>query len=243
MAGLSPANTEVLEIWLFWNFYHKLYTIYLFLKTQIAETKNTSSSLLPDLRGFGKPSFFAFFGLVFFIVFTEQTFNSWLPSFYKRHLGVNSFYALQASSFLAVFCYLGRIITSHIIKKFELSKYFYFCVSIVLLILLVIMMIQLLGDEKSKLLLFIFPIIGFFLAPLYPVANSKMIVFAEKEKINVLTSIIVIFSSLGSSLSSAIISVLFQQNLLNYYAAYIFVAVIVSFILGFSFFKLLQQKL
>lgn len=220
-----------------------LYTIYLFSKIHLAETKNKNNSLLPDLSGFGKPAFIAFFGLAFFIVFTEQSFNSWLPSFYKRHLGVNSFYALQASSFLAVFCYLGRIITSHIIKKFELSKYFYFCVFMVLLILSLIMMIQFMGDEKSRLLLFIFPIIGFFLAPLYPVANSKMISFAEKDRINVLTSIIVIFSSLGSSASSAIISILFQQNLLNLYAAYIFVAVIVVFILGFSFFKLLHQKL
>jgi fucose permease len=253
MIGIFVVNTvfgwlissEYGDYWKFGFFGISLisfYTLYLFIKAEISETETKNKNLLPDLDGFGKPAFLIFFGLAFFIVFTEQTFNSWLPSFYKKHLGVNSFFALQASSFLVVFCYLGRIITAQIIRRFDLSKYFYFCVSMVLVILSVIISIQFLGEEKSTLLLFIFPVIGFFLSPLYPVVNSKMISVADKEKINVLTSIIVIFSSLGSSASSALISSLFQQDLLHFYAVYIFVAVIVVFIFGFSFFKSINQN-
>ncbi|MEG0761995.1 Fucose permease [Chryseobacterium piscicola] len=219
------------------------YTLFLFYKAEIIETEDKSKKLLPNLDGYGKPHFLLFFGLVFFIVFTEQTFNSWLPSFYKKQLGVNSFFALQASSFLAVFCYLGRIITAQVIKKFDLSRYFYFCIAMILIILAIIISIQILYHEKSIALLFIFPIIGLFLSPLYPVANSKMISSSEKEKINVLTSIIVIFSSLGSSASSALISIIFQKEMLHLYSTYIFVAVIVVFIFGFSFFRMINQKL
>ncbi|KQS92338.1 MFS transporter [Chryseobacterium sp. Leaf394] len=218
------------------------FTVYLFLKTEITETENKNISLLPDLTGFGKPAFTAFFGLLFFIVFTEQSFNSWLPSFYKNHLGVDSFFALQATSFLAVFSYLGRIFTAQIIRRFDLSKYFYICVSMVLLILFLIIAIQFFSNGKSAILIYIFPVIGFFLAPLYPVANSKMISSTDKEKVNVLTSVIVIFSSLGSSASSALISVLFQNQMLNYYAVFIFLAVMTVFIFGFSFFKAINQK-
>ena len=220
-----------------------IYTLYLFLTTEIHETESKNNKLLPDLKGLRKPLFFAFFGLAFFIVFTEQTFNSWLPSFYKKHLGVNSFLALQASAMLPFFSFLGRIVTSKIIKRFELSKYFYFCIYMILIILSTIILIQLFGEEKSQILLFIFPIIGFFLGPIYPIINSKMISVTEKEKINVLTSIIVIFSSLGSSASSVLLSILFQKSLFSFYALYVFVAVLILLLLGFSFFRLINQKL
>ncbi|WP_262147097.1 MFS transporter [Chryseobacterium foetidum] len=253
MIGIFVVNTgfgwlissEYGEFWKFGFFGISLisfFTVYLFMKTEISETENKSTTLLPDFKGFGKPAFIAFFCLLFFIVFTEQSFNSWLPSYYKNHLGVDSFFALQATSFLAVFSYLGRIFTAQMIRKFDLSKYFYFCVCMVLLILLLIILIQFTDDDKSSVLMFIFPVIGFFLAPLYPVANSKMISSADKEKVNVLTSIIVIFSSLGSSASSALISVLFENEMLNYYAVFIFTAVTIVFIFGFSFFKFINQK-
>lgn len=233
------------EFWKFGFFGISLisfFTVYLFMKTEITETDNKRTTLLPDFKGFGKPAFIAFFGLLFFIVFTEQSFNSWLPSFYKNHLGVDSFFALQATSFLAVFSYLGRIFTAQMIRRFDLSKYFYSCVSMVLLILLSIILIQFGNDDKSAVLMFIFPVVGFFLAPLYPVANSKMISSADKEKVNVLTSVIVIFSSLGSSASSALISILFQNQMLNYYAVFIFIAVSIVFFFGISFFRLINQK-
>ena len=218
-----------------------LYTVYLFTKVEIADTKGNKSKLLPDLRGLGKPAFIAFFGLLFFIVFTEQSFNSWLPSFYKNHLKVDSFFALQATSFLAVFSYLGRIFTSLMIRKFDLSRYFYFCISMVLVILFVITTIQWVSD-RSAILIFIFPLIGFFLSPLYPLANSKMIAAADRDKVNVLTSVIVIFSSLGSSASSALIAILFQNDMLTYYTVFISIAVSVVFLFGISFFRLINQK-
>ena len=46
-----------------------------------------------------------FFLLVSLIVFTEQIFNSWLPTFYKHTLKADSFFALQSSAFLALFCF------------------------------------------------------------------------------------------------------------------------------------------
>ncbi len=64
-----------------------------------------------------------FFLILFLIVFIEQGFNSWLPTFNKQHLGVNSFYALQSTAFLALFSFIGRIITSRLIEKFNWWKY------------------------------------------------------------------------------------------------------------------------
>ncbi|MFY1046158.1 MFS transporter [Chryseobacterium sp. GP-SGM7] len=219
------------------------FTVYLFLTSKIIEPEVKSKNIIPDLSGFGKLPFILFFAVSFFIIFIEQSFNSWLPAFYKDHLKVDSFFALQASSFLAVFSYSGRAITSRIIQRFALSKYFMFCLLMIILVLVIISAIQFLFTENARILLFLFPIIGLFLSPLYPVINSKMIAKIDKNKINTFTSLIVIVSSVSSSLNSISISVLFKNQALDYYSLYILGAVIMVTVISYSYFKLSINKI
>lgn len=181
-----------------------------------------------------------FFSIIFGIVFIEQNFNSWLPSFYKKYLNVSTFNALQASAFLALFSYIGRIITSHIIHKFSLVKYFLTCVILIFMMLMTAHLLLTLNN--SQITLFLFPLIGLFLAPLYPVISSKVIGGIRKEDINIFTSLMVIFSSLGSSVGSLSISVLFQNNFGNYYAIFIATAVVILFITSLTYFKSFVSK-
>lgn len=218
-------------------------TVYLFMKIKIAEPQNKSTRIFPDLSGFGKKRFILFFGVSFFIIFIEQSFNSWLPAFYKDHLKVNSFFALQASSFLALFSYTGRTITSKIIQRFPLSKYFMTCVMMIIFLLIIISVIQFYFSENARVLLFMFPVIGLFLAPLYPLINSKMIVQIDKDKINTFTSLIVIVSSVSSSINSISISILFRYQMLTYYSLYILGAVMMVSVLAYSYFKLSSNKI
>jgi len=234
------------EFWKFGFIFISLisfFTMYLFSKLKISEPENKNTRLLPDLSGFGKISVVVFFAVIFFIVFTEQSFNSWLPAFYKDHLKVNSFFALQASSFLALFSYAGRTITSKIIQRFSLGNYFITCLLLTISLLIIISIIQFYFSDDAKILLYLFPVIGLFLSPLYPVINAKMIAKIDREKINTFTSLIVIFSSLGSSLSSITISILFEKQLLSYYSVYILSAVVVIFILAFTYFRLSANKI
>lgn len=219
------------------------FTVYLFTKVKIAEPQNKSTRILPDLSGFGKTTFILFFAVSFFIIFIEQSFNSWLPAFYKDHLKVNSFFALQASSFLALFSYTGRAITSKIIQRFTLSKYFMMCVLMIIILLVIISGIQFYFSENTRILLFLFPIIGLFLSPLYPVINSKMIAKIDKDKINTFTSLIVMVSSISSSINSISISLLFKNQILTYYSLYILGAVIIVSILAYSYFKFSPNKI
>lgn len=177
---------------------------------------------------------------IFSIVFIEQNFNSWLPSFYKNHLNVNSFFALQASAFLALFSFIGRMVTANIIQRFSLFRYFMVCVIIIFALL--IFSQTLLLNGYTKVSLFIFPLIGLFLAPLYPVISSRMISNIHKKDINIFTSLIVIFSSLGSSFGSVMMSYLFQLEYGNYYAFFISLAVIVLFVLSFIYFSSYVSK-
>ena len=217
-------------------------TIFLFSKLPISEPiKTEKDNILKDLSTLFNPLLITFLAVIFFIVFVEQSFNSWLPSFYKNHLKVNSFFALQASSFLALFSYVGRTITANIIQRFSLPKYYVLCLTLIILVLIIIIGIQFFDADNSKMLLFLFPVIGLFLSPLYPVINSKMIAQIDKTKANLFTSLIVIFSSLGSSVSSIIMSVLFGNQLLSFYSLYILMAVIVLFTISLIYFKLADK--
>jgi fucose permease len=217
-------------------------TIFLFSRLPISEpVKLEKDNIIRDLSKLINPLMIIFLAVIFSIVFVEQSFNSWLPSFYKNHLKVNSFFALQASSFLALFSYVGRTITANIIQRFSLSKYYILCLSLIILVLIVIIGIQFFDADDSKVLLFLFPVLGLFLSPLYPVINSKMIAQVDKTKANLFTSLIVIFSSLGSSVSSIIMSVLFGNQLLSFYSLYILMAVTVLFTISLIYFKLADK--
>ncbi|WP_228408242.1 MFS transporter [Chryseobacterium sp. HMWF035] len=219
-------------------------TIFLFSKLPVSEPeKMKNENIFKEVAGIANPLIIIFLGVVFSIVFIEQSFNSWLPSFYKNHLKVNSFFALQASSFLALFSYIGRTVTANVIQRFSLPKYYILCLSSIIIVLLIIIGIQFSGMDDSKILLFLFPVIGLFLSPLYPVINSKMIATIDKSKANVFTSLIVIFSSLGSSVSSIIMSVLFGNQLLNYYSVYILSAVILLFTISLIYFRFADKKI
>ncbi|MET3535091.1 MFS transporter [Chryseobacterium limigenitum] len=219
-------------------------TIFLFSKIKIAEPiESDNQGIISELSKLINPLIMLFLGVIFCIVFVEQSFNSWLPSFYKNHLKVNSFFALQASSFLALFSYVGRTITANIIQRFSLSKYYVLCLSLIILVLIIILGLQYFDSDNSMTLLFLFPVIGFFLSPLYPVINSKMIAKIDKEKANLFTSLIVIFSSLGSSVSSIIMSLLFGKQMLNFYPLYILLAVTVLFTISLIYFRVADKKI
>jgi len=233
----------------FWKFGFLLiallavFTIFLLSKIEIVESKPIENkSILSELSGFTTPAVALFLGVVFFIVFVEQGFNSWLPSFYKNHLKVNSFFALQATSFLSLFSYAGRTATANIIKRFALPKYYITCMILIIALLVTIVSIQYFESEDSRMLLFLFPVIGLFLSPLYPVINSRMIAQVDKDKINLFTSLIVIFSSLGSSVSSIIMAILFEKQLLNYYPLYILSSVILLFVISLIYFTVTNRK-
>ncbi|WP_333597701.1 MFS transporter [Chryseobacterium flavum] len=218
-------------------------TIFLLSNITISEAKPLQNkSVFSELSGFITPSVTLFLGVIFFIVFVEQGFNSWLPSFYKNHLKVNSFFALQATSFLSVFSYAGRTVTANIIRRFSLPNYYMSCMAFIIALLMIIAGVQYFESADSRIILFLFPVIGLFLSPLYPVINSKMIAQIDKEKVNLFTSLIVIFSSLGSSVSSIIMAVLFEKQLLNFYPLYILCFVILLFVISLVFFNVSKRK-
>jgi len=195
------------------------------------ETKKKSG----EWKFYLTPKIIYFFIIVFFMVFIEQGFNSWLPSFFRNNLKINSYFALQASAFLALFSFFGRLITSRLILRFHWFKFVLICHYTVFAILIICqILISYFYNDFNFLLIFIMPIIGLFLAPLFPLYNSEILNEIPKEKTHLLVSIVMIFSSLGSSVGSLYMAVIFHKNMSNFYPLFILLPLLIIF--GLTFF-------
>ncbi len=179
-----------------------------------------------------------FFLIIFFLVFMEQGFNSWLPTFYRNNLKVNSFYSLQSTAFLALFSFLGRYLTSRLIVHFQWKKYLFFCLAALLFIMMAAQLLMADVSRYLNLLMIIFPLLGLFLSPLYPLYNSKFLATTGKEKVNFFVSVIVVFSSLGSSFGSLAMSYIFHYSADTYFIIFSLLPLIMIILLTLFFTKL-----
>lgn len=194
-----------------------------------------------DFRILLKRNTIIFYLLVALIVFSEQIFNSWLPTFYKHSLKANSFFALQSSALLAFFSFAGRILASKAVLKYPPMKIFF--ISLISGIIL-ISSAHFLGKDtplKVTILMFIFPLVGIFIAPLYPMLNSKFLSGYPEKKVGKLVSFIILFTSLGGSIGSISTAYIFQKNLGNYYL--LFATIPLILILIFSIFFSIKEKI
>lgn len=153
----------------------------------------------------------------FFYVMTEQGISSWLPTFNKDTLHIDSKLSSQVAVILFISTALGRFIASFLVKKI---KWFYICsVSIILagiLVLIVLPMAENIPPQKITkvrdlpMVSFIFPLIGLFLAPIYPLVNSTVLSSVAKSKHSSLAGILTFFSAIGGTVGSIAIGNLFD---------------------------------
>lgn len=185
---------------------------------------------------------FVFLLIMLLVVFTEQCLNSWLPAFYRSNFNVSSGFALKSSAFLALFSFLGRTLTSRLINRFSWFRYIFFCLFTLLAILLVMFVFINYFKASSYFLVYLIPCIGVFLAPLYPVYNSRMLLNYDEKKVNMLISALVIFSSVGSSLGSIYISSVFHHQQISLYPVFIMIPIFAIIYLTIIFRKIFISK-
>ncbi len=216
--------------------------VFLLLRSKFELKNNSEEEQIEVSTNWGsllRPQFLLFYALIFFIVFSEQIFNSWLPTFYKNNLKTDSFFALQSSAFLAFFSFCGRLLASKITQKTPPLKYFYFCLSVSIILLLIAHFLGYHAKENISLLVTLFPLVGMFLAPLYPLLNSKFLSQYSEKAVGRIVSAIILSTSLGGSIGSISTSYLFQKNLGNYYL--LFATIPLILILIFSSFLSLKK--
>jgi len=184
----------------------------------------------------------------FFYVLVEQSIMSWLPTFNSKVLQLPTALSIEMASILAGATALGRFLAGIVMKK--LNWYVVLTACLVLAAILVFTAIPLAkgaegrtvtGWSDAPLAAFVFPLIGLFLAPVYPAINSLILSSLPKNQHGLMSGLIIIFSALGGTTGSIITGNIFGK--FGGQTAFYFSLVPIGILLtGLYFFKKLQLQ-
>jgi fucose permease len=154
----------------------------------------------------------------FLFVMIEQGIMTWLPTFNKKIFNFTSVLSVQMASILALTLALGRFVAGYLTKYMSWVKLVIICVVISGGILLsVLPQLKVDANAVSEInsissipfLGFILPLIGLFIAPIYPLLNSTVLSSLPKSLHSPMSGLIIIFSALGGTIGSRIVGELF----------------------------------
>ncbi len=179
---------------------------------------NARDDIRQMIRLLARPLVAVFALSAFMYVMTEQGIMSWLPSFNKNVLHLPEDVSIYLAVILMLSIALGRYLSSLLVKKISWIAILLFCLGGAALMVLLILPqtaslsaapVESLADVP--LIAYVFPLIGFFLAPLYPMINSFVLSATEKRLHGPMASLLVIFSALGGTLGSKLVGYLFAR--------------------------------
>ena len=180
------------------------------------------SNLVDDLRQMlllmTKLLVIVFVFSAFLFVMIEQGIMTWLPTFNERVLALPENISIMMASILAVSLGIGRILAGVLSKHISWIWILVGCIGISMALVLFVLPYAVsaqVGTINSltdlPLIAFAFPIVGLFLAPIYPLINSVVLSALPQRLHSPMTGLIVIFSALGGTLGSRIIGILFKE--------------------------------
>ena len=153
----------------------------------------------------------------FTYVLMEQGIMSWLPTFNSKILNLPTSLSIQMASILAASTALGRFLAGVLLRR--ISWYWLLMICLVIsggLVLLALPLASSVGDRAvtgwgdAPLAAFVFPMIGLFIAPIYPAINSAILSSLPLRQHGPMAGLIVIFSALGGTTGSIITGYVFQ---------------------------------
>lgn len=154
---------------------------------------------------------------IFLSVLIEQSIMSWLPTFNRDVLHIPTMISVQMAAIIAATQALGRLGGGFILQKFNWYKVVSIgLVSAAVLVIICMSMASNVSEREiqhwwqAPIAAFIFPLIGFFLAPVYPAVNSVMLVQLPKHLHGPMSGLIVLFSAIGGTIGSIITGNLFE---------------------------------
>jgi fucose permease len=161
-----------------------------------------------------------FLASAFFFVMIEQGIMTWLPRFNEKIFKFSSTLSVQMASILALSLALGRFLAGYLSKFISWVSLVIICIVISGVILLSVLPqlkieVDSLAEIKSitdvPMLGYILPLIGLFIAPIYPLLNSTVLSSLPKNLHSPMSGLIIIFSALGGTIGSRIVGELFER--------------------------------
>lgn len=196
----------------------------LLFTTKLDESAVKASESKPLRREFGdmlrlaiKPLVLVFIVSAFIYVLIEQSIMSWLPTFNSKVLHLPAILSIQMASILAASTALGRFSAGIVLRKIHWYYVLVICLlAAAALVLVAIPLAKNTGTEavtswgNAPLGAFVFPLIGLFIAPIYPAINSVILSTLPARQHGPMSGLIVIFSALGGTTGSIITGNIFE---------------------------------
>ena len=165
-----------------------------------------------------RPLVLVFIISAFLYVLIEQSIMSWLPTFNSRILNLSPSLSIQMASILAASTALGRFAAGVALRSFDWLKVL--VTGLLIAAALVALTLPLITGSTdappivrladAPLTAFLFPLIGFCIAPIYPAINSVILSALPKHQHAPMAGLIVVFSALGGTSGSIIMGNLFE---------------------------------
>lgn len=168
------------------------------------------------LKLFFKPLVCIFVITAFLYVLIEQSVGTWLPTFNNEILKLPAAMSVQVTSIFAACLALGRLSAGVVLRRLHWYPVMNAC--LVGMGAVVLLALPLTHDAVSNpdvtwasapVAAFLFPLIGLFMAPIYPGINSVMLSSLPQHQHSAMTGLLVIFSALGGTTGSLITGYVF----------------------------------
>lgn len=154
----------------------------------------------------------------FLFVMIEQGIMTWLPTFNERVLALPENIGIMMSSIFAISLGVGRILAGVLSNKYSWIWILTGCMIAAMLIVIFVLPRAISSSVDTitqfsdiPLIGFAFPLVGLFIAPIYPMLNSVILSSLPQKLHSPMTGLIVIFSALGGTLGSRAIGYLFKN--------------------------------
>lgn len=198
------------------------FLLLLFAKLDESGTKVEGRSSKEDFFAMLKmvvmPLVLIFVVSVFLFVLIEQSFQTWTPTFYTDILKVPASMGIQAGAILAGAFAIGRFGAGFVLKKVHWIYVVSFCIvmcAVVVLLTLPLTKGIVVGENttwfNAPFVAYLFPLMGIFLAPIYPAINSVILSSLPKHMHSSMSGLIVVFSALGGTTGSIITGHVFEK--------------------------------
>jgi fucose permease len=210
--------------------------------------KAAAQEFLEMLKLIILPLVFVFIFCAFFYVLIEQSIQSWLPTFNKDVLHLSTSLAIQMASILSGAVALGRFLAGVVLRKVDWLIVLVTCLIAAGAIVLITVPLtknpvtaEISNLSDVPVVGFAFPLIGLFLAPIYPAINSVILSNLPAHKHASMSGLIVVFSALGGTTGSIITGNVFEAY--GGQTAFYFSLIPVTILIVLLFvFKRLQSK-
>lgn len=209
----------------------------------LPEDRSRMGDFTAMLKMFFKPLICVFVITAFLYVLIEQSIGTWLPTFNNEILKLPAAMSVEVTSIFAACLAIGRLSAGVVMRRVNWYPVMNACViGMAAVVLLALPLTQDVVSEpnitwaSAPLATFLFPLIGLFMAPIYPGINSVMLSSLPTNQHSAMTGLLVIFSALGGTTGSFVTGYVFG-NFSGHFAFYLTLVPIALLLVTMYLFK------